>query len=60
MNGSQLAQLIVAPAATILQLELSPVDNIAALPAMLTLDRLGTSRTINGTEWLISSTDGLD
>lgn len=60
MNGSQLAQLIVAPAATILQLELSPVDNIAALPAMLTLDRLGTSRTINGTEWLISNTDGLD
>jgi len=60
VNGSQLAQLIVAPAATILQLELSPVDNIAALPAMLTLDRLGTSRTINGTEWLISNTDGLD
>jgi len=64
MNGSHLAQLTVALAATIHRWHRKQTDSTAALrlllPAMLTMVDLATRRIINGTEQLELDVDCLE
>jgi len=58
VNGSRLALAIAVPAATIRRSEPTQADSTAVLHPLpqpiLTSERPVTSRTISGTEWLLS------